>query len=274
MARRSTARPGTARPAASRRRLLEGAAYSLALPLFLLALWAVSAMASPNRFFPGPARILEAFIATWLNESFVIDVLPSLLRLGAGIAISIVLGVVLGTLIGSFRHVRSLFEPILEFFRAIPPPVLVPVFLLILGITDEMKIAVIVSGALWPVLLNTIEGVRAIDPVMRETARSYQLGRFTRVVSVILPGALPQIMAGIRQCLSVALILMVISEMFASSSGLGYRISYFQRNYLIAEMWSGILLLGLIGVFLSLVFQVVERSVLHWYHGLKEVERA
>jgi ABC-type nitrate/sulfonate/bicarbonate transport system permease component len=95
------------------------------------------------------------------------------------------------------------------------------------------------------------------------------------VWSLILPGATPQIMTGVRQCLAVALILMVISEMLgASSSGLGYRIFYFQRNYLIAEMWSGILLLGLIGVALSLIFQLVERFVLRWYHGLKEVERA
>jgi len=205
----------------------------------------------------------------------VVDVLPSLVRLGLGIVISIALGIAVGAVIGSFRMIRSLFEPLLEFFRAVPPPVLVPVFMLLVGINDEMKIAVIVSGAVWPVLLNTIEGVRAVDPVMRETARAYQLGRFTRVWSLVLPGATPQIMTGVRQSLAVALVLMVIAEMLgASSSGLGYQISFFQTNYLIAEMWSGILLLGLIGVALSLVFQLVERIVLRWYHGLKEVERA
>lgn len=263
-----------ARRVSSGRRALDGVAYPLALPLTLLGLWAATTLLTPNRFFPGPARIADAFIDTWLSESLVIDVLPSLIRLGIGIFVSIVLGIALGTLIGSFRHIRSLLEPLLEFFRAVPPPVLVPVFLLVLGITNEMKVAVIVSGAVWPVLLNTIEGVRAIDPVMRETALSYKFGRATRVFFVILPGATPQIMTGVRQCLSVALILMVISEMFASSSGLGYRISYFQRNFLIAEMWGGILLLGLIGVALSLVFQATERAVLHWYHGLKELERA
>jgi ABC-type nitrate/sulfonate/bicarbonate transport system permease component len=219
-------------------------------------------------------RIVNAFVKTWIGEAFVEDVLPSLGRLALGIVLSIVIGVTLGVVIGSFRPVRSFLEPILEFFRAIPPPVLIPVLMLLLGITDEMKIVVIISGAIWPVLLNTIEGVRAIDPVMRETARTYQLGRRSRVFSLVLPAAAPQIMTGVRQCLSVALILMVISEMFASSSGLGYRISYFQRNYLIAEMWSGIVLLGLLGISLSLIFQAVERSVLRWYHGLKEVERA
>ena len=264
-----------ARPISRGRRVLEGVAYALAFPALLIGLWAASALLSPNRFFPGPARIVEAFIDTWLNESFVVDVLPSLVRLGLGIVVSIVLGIALGAIIGSFRLIRSLFEPLLEFFRAVPPPVLVPVFMILLGINDEMKIAVIVSGAVWPVLLNTVEGVRAVDPVMRETARSYQLGRFTRVWSLVLPGATPQIMTGVRQSLAVALVLMVISEILgASSSGLGFLIQYFQSNYLIAEMWSGILLLGLIGVALSLIFQVVEAIVLRWYHGLKEVERA
>ena len=114
-----------------------------------------------------------------------------------------------------------------------------------MGITDAMKVAVIVFGAVWPVLLNTIEGVRSTDSVMTETARSFALTPGERLRYLVLPSASPRIMAGVRQTMSVALILMVISEMFASSSGLGYRIVYFQRNYLIAEMWSGILLLGL-----------------------------
>jgi ABC-type nitrate/sulfonate/bicarbonate transport system permease component len=261
-------------PTSRTRRTIESIGYSLAFPLALVVLWASATALSPNKFFPGPARIINTFVSTWLTDAFIDDVLPSLGRLALGIALSIVIGITLGVIIGSIRWVRSYLEPILEFFRAIPPPVLIPVLMLLLGITDEMKIAVIVSGAVWPVLLNTIEGVRAIDPVMRETASTYQLRRRDRLFSVVLPGSAPQIMAGVRQCLSVALILMVISEMFASSSGLGYRISYFQRNYLIAEMWSGILLLGLVGISLSIIFQVVERTILRWYHGLKEVERA
>ena len=146
--------------------------------------------------------------------------------------------------------------------------------MLLMGITDAMKVVVIVFGAVWPMLLNTIEGVRSTDSVMTETARSFALTRGERLRYLVLPAASPRIMAGVRQTLSVALILMVISEMFASSSGLGYRIVYFQRNYLIAEMWSGILLLGLIGVLLAAIFGFVERRVLRWYHGIKEVERA
>ncbi|GIJ76211.1 ABC-type nitrate/sulfonate/bicarbonate transport system, permease component [Micromonospora phaseoli] len=248
--------------------------HALGLPFLLLVIWGVATSTSTNRFFPGPLTIFEAFVDTWVGPAFVEDVLPSLYRLGFGILASIVVGVAVGTLIGLVRWLRELLEPLLEFFRAIPPPVLIPVVMLLLGITDTMKVVVIVSGAIWPILLNTIDGVRATDSVMTETADSFQVTWWERLRFLVLPAASPRIMAGVRQGLSVALILMVISEMFASSSGLGYRIAYFQRNYLIAEMWSGILLLGLVGVFLAVAFGVVERRVLRWYHGIREVSRA
>ena len=252
----------------------ENLAYALGLPILLLVIWGIWASASPAPFFPSPLIIFEAFVDTWVGPAFVTDVLPSLGRLALGIVLSVLVGIVAGTLIGLVRWLRDLLEPMLEFFRAIPPPVLIPIVAVLLGPTDSMKITVIVAGSVWPVLLNTIDGVRATDSVMTETARSFALTPAERIRYLVLPAASPRIMAGTRQSMSIALILMVISEMFYSSSGLGYRIVYFQRNYLIAEMWGGILLLGLIGVLLAGIFGFVERRVLRWYHGIKEVERA
>jgi ABC-type nitrate/sulfonate/bicarbonate transport system permease component len=252
----------------------ESTLYAIGLPLVLLVLWGVGATIAPAKFFPAPQTIASAFADTWIGPAFINDVLPSLARLVLAIAVAVVIGVAAGTLIGLTRWLRELVEPLLEFFRAIPPPVLIPVFVAFLNVTDTMKIVVIVFGAIWPVLLNTIEGVRATDAVMTETARSYSLTRSQLLFDLVLPAASPRIMAGVRQTLSVALIMMVISELFYSSSGLGYRIKFFQQNYLIADMWSGIVLLGLIGVLLAVIFGVVERRVLRWYHGIKEVERA
>jgi ABC-type nitrate/sulfonate/bicarbonate transport system permease component len=249
-------------------------AYAVGVPILLLLLWGVWGTLAPAKFFPGPLTIIKAFVDTWIGPAFVTDVLPSLGRLVAAIILAVVVGVAAGTVIGLTRWLRELLEPLLEFFRAIPPPVLIPVFVALLGVTDQMKIIVIVFGSVWPVLLNTVEGVRATDSVMTETARSFALTPTQRLFSLVLPAASPRIMAGVRQTLSVALIMMVISEMFYSSSGLGFQVAYFQRNYLIAQMWSGIVLLGLIGVLLAAVFSLVERSVLRWYHGIKEVERA
>ncbi|WP_448811531.1 ABC transporter permease [Agromyces bauzanensis] len=251
----------------------ENTLYAIGLPVILLVIWGIWGTLAPAKFFPGPITIFEAFVDTWIGPAFFTDVLPSLGRLALGIALSIVVGIVAGTLIGLNRWLRELLEPMLEFFRAVPPPVLIPVFVALLGVTDTMKVLVIVAGAVWPVLLNTIEGVRSTDSVMTETARSFALTRRERLIDLVLPAASPRIMAGVRQCLSVALILMVISEMFYSSSGLGWQIAYFQRNYLVAQMWSGIVLLGLVGVMLAAIFGLIERRVLRWYHGIKEVER-
>ncbi|WP_404436463.1 ABC transporter permease subunit [Microbacterium aerolatum] len=247
--------------------------FLLALPIVLILLWWISTIVSPSFFVPTPGELITTFFDTWFGERFTEDVLPSIGRLFLGIAGSIIVGVGLGLLIGSFKPLRQLLEPLLEFFRAIPPPVLLPLLMIIIGVNWRMQVFVIIFGSLWPVLLNTVEGVRATDEVQRDTARSYGLGRMARLRYLILPAAAPQILAGIRQCLSIALILMVISELWYTSAGLGFTIVQFQRNFAIPEMWSGILLLGLIGLGLAVLFRYTERYILRWYHGLREVQR-
>lgn len=256
------------------RRSAVSAAFAVGLPVLLVLGWALVTQGSTNLYLPSPLRVGEAFVDTWLDpETIMRHVLPSLARFAVGVLVSIVVGVVAGTVIGSTPWLRALLEPMLEFFRAIPPVVLVPVLMLLMGIGDGMKLAVIVSGSVWPVLLNTVEGVRAQDPVLADTSRSYRIRGGLAYRFFVLPAASPQIMAGVRLTLSIGLILMVISEMFASSSGLGYQIVFFQRQYMIAEMWSGTVLLGLVGVVVAAVFHLVERRVLHWHHGSREVER-
>jgi ABC-type nitrate/sulfonate/bicarbonate transport system permease component len=251
------------------RRALLGTLFVIGLPALLVLGWWLASDDSVNPYWPPLRTILTTFPDVWTVDRLRADVLPSLLRLLAGYASAAVVGVVLGTVIGSYRRVRAVCEPVLEFLRAVPPPVLVPVVMLFAGIGDTMKIAVIASGCVWPVLLNTVEGVRALDSVMSETARSYGVTGIARLRSVVLPAASPQIFAGLRQALSLGLILMVISEMFAASNGIGFTIVQFQRGFAIPDMWTGILVLGLLGFLLSVVFQLVERRVLGWYHGVR-----
>ncbi|MFD1211961.1 ABC transporter permease [Arthrobacter sp. GCM10027362] len=254
--------------------LLKAILYAVALPAILVLIWWAATLGAKNFFVPTPGMLVSTFAETWFGDRILTDVLPSIGRLIVGVVSAIVLGIVAGLLIGSVRWLRALTEPVLEFFRAIPPPVLVPVLMLLMGITDSMKVVVIISGCIWPVLLNTIEGVRAIDSVLSDSSHTYGITGAARVRYLVLPSAAPQIMAGVRQCLSIGLILMVISEMFASSSGLGFTIVQFQRSFAIPEMWSGIVILGLIGVAMSFIFQYTERRILRWYHGLREVENA
>ncbi|WP_225635440.1 ABC transporter permease [Streptomyces solaniscabiei] len=255
------------------RRLLLRLVFVLALPVVLAAVWWAASAGSTDVYWPPLRTILTAFPDVWTGERWRGDVLPSVLRLAAGYALAAVAGVALGTLVGSYRRVRAVCEPVLEFLRAVPPPVLVPVIMLFAGIGDTMKVVVIASGCVWPVLLNTVEGVRAVDAVMADTARSYGITGPARLTYVVLPSAGPQIFAGLRQALSIGIILMVISEMFAASNGLGFTIVQFQRSFAIPDMWTGILLLGVLGFVLSVLFRLVERRVLGWYHGLRAASR-
>lgn len=253
--------------------MIKKLAYAVSLPLILFVLWFVLSNGSENFYAPPLKDILRAFADTWTPERLRADVVPSLLRLAAGYALAALIGIALGVAIGLNRRLRATLEPVLEFFRAIPPPVLVPVIMLFAGIGNGMKVIVIVFGCIWPILLNTVEGVRAVDSVQVDTARAYGITGPSRIARVVLPSASPQIAAGLRQALSIAIILMVISEMFAASNGLGFTIVQFQRSFAIPEMWSGIILLGLLGFALSLLFRLAERRALRWYDGLREAQR-
>ncbi|NJP46355.1 ABC transporter permease [Actinacidiphila epipremni] len=256
------------------RRILVNVMWALTLPALLIAAWWLVSDDSTSIYSPPLRTILRTFGPTWDGDRLTHDVVPSLLRLTAGYLLAAVAGIGLGLLVGLHAQLRATLEPVLEFLRALPPPVLVPIIMLFAGIGDTMKLIVIASGCLWPVLLNTVEGVRAVDQVMIETARSYRLPAPARLRHLVLPAASPQIFAGLRQALSIGIILMVISEMFAASNGLGFAIVDFQRSFAIPEMWSGILLLGLLGFVLSMLFQLVERRALAWYHGLRASRRA
>ena len=254
--------------------VLRRVAMTIGLPIVLLATWWFVSAGSTDFFFPPLSDILQSLKDEWFGPRLLDDVVPSLYRLALGYLLAVVVSVALGVLIGLNRTVRGLLEPVLEFFRAIPPPVLVPIFILFFGIDDTMKIVVIAFGCMWPILLNTVEGVRAVDEVLSDTGRVYGISGSARLRHLVLPSASPQIFAGLRQGLSVAIILMVISELFAATNGLGFAVVQAQRSFAIAETWAGMLMLGLLGFLLALLFRVVENRQLAWYHGLRQAQRS
>jgi ABC-type nitrate/sulfonate/bicarbonate transport system permease component len=249
-------------------------AVMLAMPVTLIAAWWISSADSQSFYFPPLQTILQTFGKLWFSPRSLQDVLPSLARFSIGYLGAALFGIAVGVPVGASRNLRNVLEPVLEFLRAIPPPVLVPVLILFVGIGNEMKVLVIVFGCIWPVLLNTVAGVRALDEVLAETVRSYRIDRLARLWHFVLPGASPQIFTGLRQSMSIGIILMVVSEMFAASDGIGFALVQYQRTFAIPEMWSGIILLGIIGIVLSLIFRAIEAWLLGWYHGLRQAQRA
>ena len=254
--------------------ILRQAGLTFGLPVALLTAWWIASAGSANFYFPPLRTIAVTFVEVWVSPRILDDVVPSLARLAAGYLAAVGLGLVIGIPIGLSRPLRNTLEPVLEFLRAIPPPALVPILILFAGIGDAMKTLVIVSGCIWPVLLNTVEGVRGRDEVLDDVTRCYRIRGIARLWHFVIPAASPQMFTGMRQALAIGIILMVISEMFAASNGLGFAIIQFERSFAVPEMWTGIIMLGLIGIVLAQVFRLVERRMLAWYHGLRQSQRA
>jgi ABC-type nitrate/sulfonate/bicarbonate transport system permease component len=251
----------------SRRALLIGV--EIAVPVVVIAvIWFWSA-GSDVYYFPPLKDVLTTFKDTWLFDRMGSDVVPSLVRLFIGYFIAVAVGVGGGIALGLSPVLRRMSEPIVEFLRAVPAPALLPFALLVLGVGNDAKIFVIAFVCVWPILLNAVDGVAGVDPTLVDTGRVFRIPASDRLRHVVLPAAAPQIFAGMRTSLSLALILMVISEMVASSNGIGYFVLQSQRSFAIPEMWSGIILLGLLGYAFNAVFLLVERRALAWHRGAR-----
>lgn len=237
------------------------------LPVLVLVTYGLWSSGADQFYFPPLWEIVREFQDSWLFHGMRTDLLPSLARMLAGLGVAVVTGVVVGVGLGLSRTMRTASEPVVEFLRALPAPALIPFAFLLWGTGDNAKIFIIALGTVWPILLNTIDGVRSVETEQTDMARSYRIPPTARLRYIVLPAASPRIFAGIRTSLSIAIILMVISEMVASTNGLGYFILEAQRSFAISAMWTGIVLLGVIGYLLTWVFGKVEDRVLFWHRG-------
>jgi ABC-type nitrate/sulfonate/bicarbonate transport system permease component len=245
----------------------------IAVPLALLAAWQAWTVHADSQYFPRLSTILVEFRELWLFSQFGEHVVPSLERIGLGYGIAVVAGVAFGIPLGLSRWGRLWAMPHIEYWRAIPPPALLPISIVLLhSIGNVQKVSFIAFFCLFPVLLNTIDGVRGIDPTLTETARSYGIRSLERIRRIVLPAAAPQIAAGMRNSLSLAVIIMVVTEYFSSTSGVGYVLLISKNTFQLAPMWAAILLIGLLGYLLNLLFVLAERRLLAWHRGWRAAQ--
>jgi ABC-type nitrate/sulfonate/bicarbonate transport system permease component len=195
------------------------------------------------------------------------DVIPSVLRTFAGFAISAVLGITIGLITGYYRAAREWTAGVFDFLRSLPTPLLIPVALTLFGLGGRMVIAVIVTAAVWPVLINTANATKALDPTLVDTARILGLRGRALILRVVLPAVSPQIFAGLRVAISVSLAVMVVAEILGGSSGIGYFISNAQQSFAITDSYGGVLILCLLGWALDTLFLLIERRLLRWQRG-------
>jgi NitT/TauT family transport system permease protein len=183
-----------------------------------------------------------------------------MMGLGLGIAVAIPLGL----LVGEMPVIERFLDPILQTFRQTSTLSLVPVFILLLGLGETSKVVMIFWGVLWPILLNTISGVKSVDLLLIKAAKSMNESVFGLLFKVILPAALPHIFTGIRLASTSAIMLLIVAEMVGASSGLGFLIYDFQVKYQIPEMFSIIALFSILGLVLNYVLVIAERKIIKW----------
>jgi ABC-type nitrate/sulfonate/bicarbonate transport system permease component len=236
--------------------------------IFLLILWeALSRAGIINPIFMPPvSENLKIFVSFIISLELPLAVLASLHRVFIGYSLAILFGVSLGILMGYYRWIYRLFEPLIELLRPMPSPALIPIAILFLGIGNQMKYFIIAWASFFPILVNTIDGVRSVDRVLIDTARVFKEKKIIR--RIILPAASPQIVTGMRISLAISLILVVISEMVAGNSGIGFIILDYQRSFRIKEMFAGIFALALVGYFLNYLFLMLDSKLMRWHRGL------
>jgi ABC-type nitrate/sulfonate/bicarbonate transport system permease component len=239
----------------------------------LVVVWELLTWLADDTFFPRPSEIAVAAQDLWfsgppgdlfLSDTVFEHVLPSLGRLLSGWAIAAVIGISLGVALGRSATAMQYAGPLLTFMRSIPPPTLVPVFMLVFSIGTQMQLATIVFGVLWPILLNSVDGARSVDATKFETSAVFRIPKPQWILGVVLPSAAPKIFAGLRVSLSLSLVLMVVSELVGTDNGIGSQLLLAQREFDFPDMWAGIVLLGVLGYALNTVLLFFERQALAW----------
>jgi ABC-type nitrate/sulfonate/bicarbonate transport system permease component len=238
--------------------------------LLFLASWiAVLELAAKqewiNRAFsPVPSEVARHLAQIALSAAFVEPLASTLGLLAAGYLLACVAGVLLGLLMGYSRRAYDLLEPSLEMLRPIPKPALLPPLILLLGLGAPMKIVLVFLGAVFPILINTIQGVRSVDPVLIDVARTFRRGVPSTVLGVILPACLPIILSGMRVSLGLGLVLVVLAEMLTGAQGLGAQIVDAQRAFRVHEMYAWTVILATLGLVLALAFNWSEERLIFW----------
>jgi ABC-type nitrate/sulfonate/bicarbonate transport system permease component len=244
-----------------------------------VAAWQLWTSAAHSSFFPTPSAIVDRMYQLWfsgpaahlfLTADAAGNILPSLGRVFAGLAIATAIGVPLGIALGRSPAVTAYLNPLLQFARALPVVTLAPVFIVLFKIGTDMEVATIAFGTIWPILLNTIDGAATVDPQLLETGRAFRLSAWQRLVWVIIPAALPKAFAGFRLSLSLSLILMVFAELVGSTNGIGYEMSNATNSFDMTFLWSTIVLLGILGYLLNALLGGAERLVLSWHTGKEQ----
>ena len=241
--------------------ILGGAAVLLAVALWQ-AIWS-SGRISPL-FFTGPSTVLMRFVEEWTHGRLKQDLAYSGTNFVIGVGLAIATGVVLGVVIGWYRRLAMIFEPFVNAFYATPRVALIPLILIWFGIGMWSKVFIVFINAVFPVLINTIGGVRATDADLLRAARAFCASDWQIFKTVAIPGAVPFILTGVRQSVALGLIGVVVGEMFGGSQGIGYMVNYGGQTFQTDTVFMGVVIIALSGIVLTWLAERLEKHFSRW----------
>ncbi|MBR6222929.1 MAG: ABC transporter permease [Lachnospiraceae bacterium] len=235
-------------------------------PVLLVLIWHVASVAGLTNanILPSPTRVVETLIKLISNGKLGKNLLVSAIRVLQGFSVGTLLGIILGVLMGLSKTLNRILNSLVNIFRPIPMIAWIPLLILWLGIGEESKIAVIIIGTLWPVLLNTISGILSVDKKLLEVAQIMEKSRSQILLSVILPSAWPSIITGIRLGIGTAWTCVVAAEMIAAASGIGYMITYARELSQPDVVLVGVFTIGVVGLLIDFIIMRIQKRLLRW----------
>lgn len=236
------------------------------LPIVIIVYWAVASRQGliNTNVLASPESLGEKFLDMIKNGTLWKNVLASLSRVIKGFAIGASLGFVIGALCGLYVTVNKAFLALISLLRPIPPIALIPFFILWLGIGETSKIAIIIIGSFWPMLLNTIQGIQGTDPKLLDVASVFGKGKLVILFKIVLPSALPAVFTGIRLGIGQAWTCVVTAEMIAASAGVGYMIQYARELVQPDLLLLGIVAIGVVGLIIDIIVMLLQKKIIYW----------
>jgi NitT/TauT family transport system permease protein len=239
---------------------------SIASPLVLLLIWQIAAQAGliDQRFFPAPSKVFASFLSLVADGSLWDNTWATLQRLFWGTLVGGIPALLLGVAIGLSRPLKAMIDPLISATYPVPKSAIFPLLLLICGLGEASKIAMVAIGVFYPVLINTATGVLEINKIYLDVGRNYGANRWQVFSTIALPGAVPHIMSGIKLGLGLGLMLIAIAEMIGSKSGLGYMIWNAWELLSVEQMYVGLLVIAFLGYVISVILTELERKLVPW----------
>jgi ABC-type nitrate/sulfonate/bicarbonate transport system permease component len=239
---------------------------SVLSPVILIAIWQLAADTGhiDTRFFPSPAAVFAEAWRMVLSGELWMNLSISLTRIVIGFLLGAVPGVVIGLAVGLFRPVRAVIQPLIDATFPIPKIAILPLFIMIFGLGEESKYAIIATAVIYLVLINTAAGVQNIDRIYLDVGKNYGAGKLMMFTDVALPGALPLIVAGLKLGMGVALLVIVAAEFVGAKSGIGHLIWTSWQIFEVEKMYVGLMVCALLGFGAAILLNVLERVLIPW----------